>query len=349
MEIAAFLSSDFARTPVSQTNGFKEGYLTKKGKNFGGWKARYFVIGKEGILDYFESRAGSHIGSIRIHEASIGRQHPQRSQNDSSNFDTESNTFRHAFLIIERLEGSQKEKDRHILCAENDHERDSWINTLLWHQRAHSNASASSPLFPHEMQSKSVSPPTAADETPLLQSTGVLKRRATNSKPKSRDGEKPKSRDGEKPRSRDGIDVQVNSSPLPINSLPPEVASKFQIPQALQDARNSSSQDAGSMNNDSSTSLPLREDSRHSYEKNPLSNNNSNTQKEKSKGVQISGPMNGVPLPEGVKFGENLEQETQNDEKSEKSEKQQERERKAKSRGFWGAFSGSKGKFYFLN
>ena len=35
-------------------------------------------------------------------------------------------------------------------------------------------------------------------------------------------------------------------------------------------------------------------------------------------------------------------------EKSEKSEKQQERERKAKSRGFWGAFSGSKGKFYFF-
>jgi RalA-binding protein 1 len=54
-EIAAFFTSDIirARQPVASA-GYKEGYLTKRGKNFGGWKRRYFVL-QSSVLEYYES------------------------------------------------------------------------------------------------------------------------------------------------------------------------------------------------------------------------------------------------------------------------------------------------------
>ena len=55
-EIIAFFTSDIVREaqkPVSQA-GYKEGYLTKRGKNFGGWKSRYFVL-QGPSLEYYES------------------------------------------------------------------------------------------------------------------------------------------------------------------------------------------------------------------------------------------------------------------------------------------------------
>jgi RalA-binding protein 1 len=56
-EICEFFSSDIVsegkRAPVAQM-GYKEGYLTKRGKNFGGWKTRYFVL-QGPVLEYYES------------------------------------------------------------------------------------------------------------------------------------------------------------------------------------------------------------------------------------------------------------------------------------------------------
>ena len=55
-EIIAFFTSDIVREtqkPISQA-GYKEGYLTKRGKNFGGWKTRYFVL-QGPSLEYYES------------------------------------------------------------------------------------------------------------------------------------------------------------------------------------------------------------------------------------------------------------------------------------------------------
>jgi RalA-binding protein 1 len=55
-EVIAFFCSDIVREtkkPVHQA-GYKEGYLTKRGKNFGGWKTRYFVL-QGPVLEYFES------------------------------------------------------------------------------------------------------------------------------------------------------------------------------------------------------------------------------------------------------------------------------------------------------
>ena len=54
-DIIAFFTSDIvrARQPVASA-GYKEGYLTKRGKNFGGWKRRYFVL-QGSMLEYYES------------------------------------------------------------------------------------------------------------------------------------------------------------------------------------------------------------------------------------------------------------------------------------------------------
>lgn len=109
----------------------KEGYLTKRGKNFGGWKSRYFVLhGPE--LKYFEGPGGAHLGTIKIPNAQIGRQSqgghnqsPSRAEDDSDN------QYRHAFLILEPKKKDTSALVRHVLCAESDAERDSWVDALL--------------------------------------------------------------------------------------------------------------------------------------------------------------------------------------------------------------------------
>jgi RalA-binding protein 1 len=55
-DLCAFFCSDLNkgdRAPVS-SQGYKEGYLTKRGKNFGGWRTRYFIL-QNGLLEYFEN------------------------------------------------------------------------------------------------------------------------------------------------------------------------------------------------------------------------------------------------------------------------------------------------------
>ena len=47
-----FLNTD--RVKAMQNGVKKEGYLTKKGKSFGGWKTRYFVLDGP-VMEYFES------------------------------------------------------------------------------------------------------------------------------------------------------------------------------------------------------------------------------------------------------------------------------------------------------
>ncbi|KAH0836626.1 hypothetical protein J3R83DRAFT_8344 [Lanmaoa asiatica] len=124
-EIIAFLTSDVvrdAKKPVMQA-GHKEGYLTKRGKNFGGWKTRFFVL-QGPVLEYYESRGGTHLGSIAITNAQIGRQQRTADNDDEKN-------YRHAFLIIEAKKGPGNSNPRHVLCAESDSERDNWVDILV--------------------------------------------------------------------------------------------------------------------------------------------------------------------------------------------------------------------------
>ncbi|OSD03019.1 hypothetical protein PYCCODRAFT_1444756 [Trametes coccinea BRFM310] len=127
-EVIAFFTSDIVREaakPVSQA-GYKEGYLTKRGKNFGGWKTRYFVLNGP-TLEYYESRGGTHLGSITITGAQIGRQQRTAEKREGD----EDNEYRHAFLIIEAKRAPNGSTARHVLCAESDEERDSWVEELV--------------------------------------------------------------------------------------------------------------------------------------------------------------------------------------------------------------------------
>ncbi|WVQ75802.1 hypothetical protein IAR50_005435 [Cryptococcus sp. DSM 104548] len=120
-DLCHFLSTDPVQ--AKRHDARKEGYLTKKGKTLGGWKTRYFVLDGP-VMEYFESRGGSHLGSITITNAQIGRQNRPIDSSDERD-------FRHAFLVIEA--GKKGASHRHVLCAESDMERDRWIEILVKH------------------------------------------------------------------------------------------------------------------------------------------------------------------------------------------------------------------------
>ncbi|KAF9124361.1 hypothetical protein BGW39_008250 [Mortierella sp. 14UC] len=121
-DLCEFLSTNVVEREKLREDGEagrKEGYLTKRGKNFGGWKTRYFIL-KGPVLEYFDSDA------------------PGDSPKDPS---YDPNSYRHAFLILEPKKGqtvvdAKKNPNnviRHVLCAETDLERDGWVEALLVH------------------------------------------------------------------------------------------------------------------------------------------------------------------------------------------------------------------------
>ncbi|GAP83372.1 hypothetical protein SAMD00023353_0202780 [Rosellinia necatrix] len=111
---------------------FKTGYLTKRGKNFGGWKARYFVLDGPN-LKYYETPGGAHLGTIKLQHAQIGKQaqHNTDGPAGGSNGDETDNQYRHAFLVLEPKKKDASSYVKHVLCAESDQERDQWVDTLL--------------------------------------------------------------------------------------------------------------------------------------------------------------------------------------------------------------------------
>ncbi|KXS94895.1 hypothetical protein AC578_1663 [Pseudocercospora eumusae] len=114
-------------TPAAKFRPNMAGYLTKRGKNFGGWKARYFVLDGPN-LKYFEGPGGAHLGSIKLQNAQIGKQSVTPNQ---SSHEDEDNQFRHAFLVLEPKKKDSSSLVRHVLCAESDDERDLWVDALL--------------------------------------------------------------------------------------------------------------------------------------------------------------------------------------------------------------------------
>ncbi|KAI5810227.1 hypothetical protein DFH27DRAFT_180762 [Peziza echinospora] len=146
--LAEFFSADVVESPItpdsqiarddrnspegsSSPRQTKEGYLTKRGKNFGGWKARYFILDGP-ILRYFEAPGGAHLGSIKLANAQIGRQsQPKETPKDGDQDVEAENQFRHAFLIMEPKRKDSGSLVRHVLCAESDAERDEWVDALM--------------------------------------------------------------------------------------------------------------------------------------------------------------------------------------------------------------------------
>jgi RalA-binding protein 1 len=127
-------SGDSVESPVKTGPGgrpLKNGYLTKRGKNFGGWKARFFVLDGP-VFKYYESPGGPHLGLIKLQNAQIGKQQQQSdNQSPSRGEDDPENQYRHAFLILEPKRKDSSSLVRHVLCAESDKERDEWVEALL--------------------------------------------------------------------------------------------------------------------------------------------------------------------------------------------------------------------------
>ncbi|CAO3619582.1 unnamed protein product [Cunninghamella echinulata] len=177
-DLCEFLSTNVVDNDVMYSRtGRKEGYLTKRGKNFGGWKTRFFVLNGTN-LDYYESKEGNHLGTIRLINAQIGRQTPQAAASASAT--DESNIYRHAFLIIEQKRAGSSQIARHILCAENDEDRDSWVDALFKHVRLEEDialqpSDPSLPSFP--------SPSSAKKKSSISSTTSSSKPMASTSTP----------------------------------------------------------------------------------------------------------------------------------------------------------------------
>ena len=128
-------SGDSVESPVKTGPGgrpLKKGYLTKRGKNFGGWKARFFILDGP-VFKYYESPGGAHLGAIKLQNAQIGKQQQQSDNHSPSRGDVDDpdNQYRHAFLILEPKRKDSSSLVRHVLCAESDKERDDWVEALL--------------------------------------------------------------------------------------------------------------------------------------------------------------------------------------------------------------------------
>lgn len=133
-EINGVTPTPHSGSPVTQgadERFLKQGYLTKRGKNFGGWKARFFIL-DEPVLKYYETPGGSLLGTIKLHNAQIGKQSQHRSSNSPSRgIEDGEGQYRHAFLIREPKRKDSNSFMDHVLCAESDSERDSWVAALL--------------------------------------------------------------------------------------------------------------------------------------------------------------------------------------------------------------------------
>lgn len=110
----------------------KEGYLTKRGKNFGGWKTRFFSLDGP-KLRYYEMPGGPHLGTIRIRNAQIGKQSEQLSNHSPGrgNDNEVDREHRYGFSILEPKKKDSSSYVRHYLCAESISERDEWVLALM--------------------------------------------------------------------------------------------------------------------------------------------------------------------------------------------------------------------------
>ncbi|KAF8582759.1 RhoGAP-domain-containing protein [Ramaria rubella] len=368
-DVCEFFSTDVlneASAPVTQL-GYKEGYLTKRGKNFGGWKTRYFVL-QGPVLEYYESRGGAHLGSINITGAQIGRQQKAATQGSSD----DENEYRHAFLIIEVKKGASVQHTRHVLCAESDHERDSWVEVLVRYVTGSYDDTGIPSVAPTTSQPRpSTSSMTSLDSTPtkrmmkadiakgpavpisqltqdqmnakLFQAAPFPESASTNSSPLER--YPPSS--GQDRNLQSITEVPLSSS-LPTNLdteggglLSQRAASELgHYPDigrpAYLDTRGTSGQridrmhSRGSMLPSLSTvqSSPTFPTANGHVDRAPSPDPSSLMPPDASNKVKISGPINGTPIPAGYKFGA---KDTPSDAGS-----SSDRDRKAKSRNFWG-------------
>lgn len=102
------------RPPRAET---KEGYLSKRGKNLGAWKHRYFVLeGQE--LRMYDSDGSTVQDVFALAGAQVGRQSAERYRGEAGM------EFDYAFIVIVR-------GVKHVLSAASEEDRAAWMASLI--------------------------------------------------------------------------------------------------------------------------------------------------------------------------------------------------------------------------
>ncbi|TFK71624.1 RhoGAP-domain-containing protein [Pluteus cervinus] len=349
-EVVAFFTSDImreAKQPVMQA-GHKEGYLTKRGKNFGGWKTRYFVLSGP-ILEYYDCRGGTHLGSILITGAQIGRQ--QRTEKSSADEEKE---YRHAFLIVEAKRGPGGNHPRHVLCAESDKERDNWVEMLV---RYFTGTYSEDPITYGSSSNTQPRSSTSSNDTARRPSRGLSKddirvqttqaysEEYSTSPAGTLDSPVDRSYEAGTPR-KQGDRVQPSSLP---ESSPLSSTSMYSSDTILTGQRANSELGHYADHQDTLRQhSPERHRHREPYNDrkqfqptlntitsptvtSPTERAPSPDKLDANGKVKISGPMNGAPIPSGFKFGGKDAPPA-----TDASTSANDRREKAKSRSFWG-------------
>ncbi|KAI9353709.1 hypothetical protein BDR26DRAFT_12359 [Obelidium mucronatum] len=116
----------------TDTTILKEGYLMKRGKNFGGWKPRYFRC-KPYFLDYSDGPHREFSSTISLKHCHIASIKPAANDTKSA----------HGLILIEfqkehfpvpfdiQPPPESKIKHRHILAADSDVDRDDWVSIIF--------------------------------------------------------------------------------------------------------------------------------------------------------------------------------------------------------------------------
>ncbi|KAG9083902.1 hypothetical protein FS749_005646 [Ceratobasidium sp. UAMH 11750] len=352
VDVTAFFTSDVishARAPISHP-GYKEGYLTKRGKNFGGWKTRYFVL-QSPVLEYYESRGGAHLGSISLAGSQIGRQQRQASRDAD-----DENAYRHAFLIIEGKRGPSGALNRHVLCAESDEERDSWGEVLVRYVVGEydkpSGETSQSQTQSQISQSQSRASTSSFQEQPrrnrAMSKDEILKGNALPISQLAPDASNaklfqsaPPPPEPSQPIAIDSAAKQMMGHGQPAQELPLSSSLPSHLDVAMAAAAPGGPGAPGQRSNSELGHYPdmpaPRKPNRASFHPSAVGAPGQSQQYQPAQSqrapspdkVKISGPMNGVPIPAGYRFGgkdpDTMPAPVGND-----------RERKAKSGRFWG-------------
>ena len=121
-----YLSLDFLNPLDDFKSGArKEGYLIRRYKGLGtSWKIRWCQVDGP-TLEVYEAPGEPLLEQIRLKGSQIGRQ--------SADSVAEEKGYRHAFLLMEgqKLSKLSNSLPKHFFCAENDKERDEWIECLV--------------------------------------------------------------------------------------------------------------------------------------------------------------------------------------------------------------------------
>lgn len=308
-------------------------------------------------------RGGTHLGSITVAGAQIGRQQ----RNTSTASTDEEKEYRHAFLIVEAKKGPGGNHPRHVLCAESDEERDSWVEILV---RYFTGTYSEEPVAYAPSTVAAAAPPSSYSNGVNQAIAGAP--RTSVSTESARKPSRGMSRD-DVPRASDSANVKTYSRPSqddysassPTKSNPISIDTR--ISERAQQGQPSSLPDSSPLSQPPPLESGQRANSelghypdmqtvraqqqrqspelhRHRGESSKQHPSHSSPvgmtpservpSPEKMEKVKISGPMNGAPIPAGYKFGK----ETPPAEAALLSPSPSDRDRreKTKSRSFWG-------------